>query len=102
MKLSRRQLAQAAAASAGAALLPAQTAPPRVEFPKVDGLTRQVATFIVNTTYKDIPADVIELGRKSIIDGLGLALAGSVAETGPLTREHLKSQGVSGGATVIG
>src|SRR5262249_7999086 len=43
------------------------------------------------------------LGKKSILDGLGLSLSGSVAETGPLTRAYLKSLGFSGGvASVFG
>ncbi len=67
------------------------------------GLTRQVAEFIVNTTYADLPTDVVELGKKSILDGIGLALSGSVAETGRLSREYVKSLGISRGeATVIG
>jgi 2-methylcitrate dehydratase PrpD len=50
-----------------------------------------------------MPKEVIELGKKSILDGLGLALAGSVAETGELSRTYVKSLGlVPGGATVIG
>ena len=66
-------------------------------------MTREVAEFIVNTRYQDIPPEVIDLGKKSILDGLGLALSGSVAETGPLTRTYLKSLGFAGGgATVLG
>jgi len=57
----------------------------------------------VNTSYNDVPRDVMELGKKSILDGLGLALSGSVAETGRLSRAYLKSLGLSAGeATVIG
>ena len=93
MRPTRREVAQAIA---GAFLPQAAAQTP-------DGLTRQVAAFILNTTYKDLPAEVIELGKKSILDGLGLALAGSVAETGTLSREYLKTLGLLRGlATVIG
>jgi len=69
----------------------------------VEGLTRQVAEFIVKTTYADLPAEVLELGKKSILDGLGLALAGSVAKSGELCRAYLKSLALPRGeATVIG
>jgi len=72
-------------------------------FPKSDDLTRYVAEFVVKADYADVPADVAELGRKSILDGLGLALAGSVAQTGELSRAYLRSLGVAPGpATVIG
>lgn len=99
MKITRRRLARTAAFS-GAALL---NATPQESHPRADGLTRQVAAFLVNTTYAGLPAGVIDLGKKSILDAIGLALAGSVAETGPLSREYLKSLGLTGGtATVIG
>jgi 2-methylcitrate dehydratase PrpD len=73
------------------------------DFPKNTGLTKYVGTFITQTKYQEIPADVIELGRKSILDGLGLALAGSRAESGPISRRYVEQVGVAGGkATVIG
>ncbi|TMQ04515.1 MAG: MmgE/PrpD family protein [Deltaproteobacteria bacterium] len=76
---------------------------PAAEFPKAPGLTKSVAEFIVNTKYSDIPPDVIELGKKSILDGFGLALAGSVSAMGPLIRQYVKSvaPGV-GPASVVG
>src|ERR1700687_4349519 len=67
--------------------------PPAAEFPKAPGLTKSVAEFIVNTKYADIPQDVIDLGKKSILDGFGLALAGSVSVMGPLVRKYVKSLG---------
>jgi hypothetical protein len=54
---------------------------PVAAFPKTSGVTDYVGRFVVNTTYEDIPAEVVELGKKSILDGLGLALAGSGAQT---------------------
>jgi 2-methylcitrate dehydratase PrpD len=65
------------------------------------GLTEYVASFIVNTTYGDIPADVIELGKKSILDGFGLALAGTKAESGPLALAYLDSLGSQGGEALL-
>src|SRR5215467_10569683 len=61
------------------------------EFPSAPGLTKHVSDFIVNTRYDDIPPEVLELGRKSILDGLGLALAGSVSEMGTLVRKYISS-----------
>lgn len=60
-------------------------------------LTGQVADFIIGTRYEDVPAEVIDAGKKSILDGLGLALSGSVAHSGELVREYLAAQGFSGG-----
>src|SRR6202049_4629288 len=66
---------------------------PVAEFPKAPGLTKSVAEFIVNTKYSDIPQDVIDLGKKSILDGFGLALAGSVSVMGPIARKYVQSLG---------
>jgi 2-methylcitrate dehydratase PrpD len=72
-------------------------------FPKSPGLTKYVAEFIVNTKFEDIPAGVNELAKKSILDGFGLALAGSVSAMGPLVRKYLESLGCTGGkASIIG
>jgi 2-methylcitrate dehydratase PrpD len=78
----------------------AQKAPARIE-----PVTDYVARFIVNTRYEDIPNDVLEVARKSILDGLGLALCGSAARTGEIVRQYIKSLGFgagAAGATVIG
>src|SRR6266403_5141770 len=73
------------------------------DFPKTPGLTEYVGQFVLGTKYQDIPQEVIELGKKSILDGLGLALAGSRAESGPISRLFVEQSGVCGGkATIIG
>jgi 2-methylcitrate dehydratase PrpD len=72
-------------------------------FPSVPGLTKYVSEFIVNTRYEDIPENVLVLGRKSILDGFGLALAGSVSEMGPLVRDYVgRFASAPGRASVIG
>jgi 2-methylcitrate dehydratase PrpD len=65
-------------------------------------LTREVASFVLDSGYDALPGDVVELSKKSILDGLGLALSGSVAESGRIVQEYLRSQNLSGATTVIG
>jgi 2-methylcitrate dehydratase PrpD len=73
------------------------------DFPKTSGLTAYVGRFVTTTTYEQIPQEVVELGKKSILDGLGLALAGSRAETGFISRKYVQQLGVCNGkATIIG
>jgi 2-methylcitrate dehydratase PrpD len=73
------------------------------DFAKAPGLTDYVGKFIASTKYEDIPPDVIKLGKKSILDGLGLALAGSRAQTGALCREYVEHLGIcEGKACIIG
>jgi len=73
------------------------------DFPKTPGLTAYVGKFVTTMRYEQIPEEVIELGKKSILDGLGLALAGSRAETGSISRKYVQQIGVCNGkATIIG
>jgi len=67
-------------------------------------LTAYVAGFITETKASRIPADVMHLGKRSILDGLGLALAGNAAESGAIVRQYLKTLGcpTDKGSTVIG
>lgn len=103
----RRDFCKASLVSAASSLLPGGvgtvSAAAKDEFPEVSGLTRYVVEFVLNTKYDDIPREVIELGKKSILDGLGLALAGSVAQSGPLSRKYVQGLGLSNGkSTIIG
>jgi 2-methylcitrate dehydratase PrpD len=83
----------AAAAAAGAE-----------ELAKAPGLTRYLSEFIVNTKYEDIPEEVVTLGKKTMLDGFGLALAGSASVIGPVMRQYIAALGVTTGksATVVG
>jgi len=72
--------------------------------PANDSLTGYVAQFLTSTPARDIPADVMHLGKRSILDGLGLALAGNAAESGHIVRQYLRTIGfpMNRGCTVIG
>jgi 2-methylcitrate dehydratase PrpD len=73
------------------------------ELAQAPGLTRYVAEFIVNTKYEDIPGDVLVLGNKTLLDGFGLALAGSASVLAPIVREYIGTFGTMRKAsTVIG
>ncbi|HEX7889264.1 MAG TPA: MmgE/PrpD family protein [Ramlibacter sp.] len=66
-------------------------------------LTHYVADFVCNTRLQDLPQDVVALGKKSILDGLGLALSGGASHCGQLVRQHLGDLHLGAGpATVIG
>jgi 2-methylcitrate dehydratase PrpD len=67
-------------------------------------LTAYVADFITRTRGRAIPADVMHLGKRSILDGIGLAFAGNHAESGRIVRAYLRTLGcrTDRGCTVIG
>ncbi len=96
--------AAGAVAANGFGPLPALALPQGAQdLPTAPELTRYVSEFIVNTKFDDIPDGVRRLGRKSILDGFGLALAGSVSEMGPLVRKYVGAFGTADAkATVIG
>jgi 2-methylcitrate dehydratase PrpD len=105
--MRRRDFGKTSLAAIGASVLPntarAGKNPAPGDFPNTPGLTKYVGDFVVRTKYEDIPAQVIELGKKSILDGLGLALAGSRAESGPISRKFVGQYGAClGKATIIG
>ncbi|ESR26109.1 MmgE/PrpD family protein [Lutibaculum baratangense] len=66
------------------------------------GLTEEVAAFVLDTGFDAIPGEVVELAKKSILDGFGLALSGSVAASGRIVQAHLKDVAGAGEAVVIG
>jgi 2-methylcitrate dehydratase PrpD len=58
---------------------------------------------VVSTRYEDSPLDLIALGKKHLLDAVGLAIASEKAETGPIVRRYLADLGVlNGSSTVLG
>src|ERR1700704_5312347 len=102
----RRDFCKTSLALAGLALRPERldaSASPAEEFPKTPGLTKYVSEFIVNAKYEDIPENVVALGKKTILDGFGLSLAGSASVMGPRIRQYIETLGcASGKASIIG
>jgi 2-methylcitrate dehydratase PrpD len=66
--------------------------------------TDYVAGFVVGAKLADIPSDVAHLGKRSVLDGIGLALAGAASECGHIALRYLESLGIANesGSTVIG
>jgi len=81
------QLAQASGES--------QASPPAI--------TAEVADFVAGAKWSDLPEDLVALGKKHILDAIGLALAGEQAESGPIVRRYLETMGLAKGkSTVLG
>lgn len=71
---------------------------------EVRAVTDYVAGFVTGTKFTDIPKDVAHLGKRSVLDGIGLALAGARSECGHIAQKYLSNLGIAaaGGSTVIG
>lgn len=73
------------------------------EATRSESLTAYVAEFSCRTRLSDMPEEVLHLGKRSILDGLGLALAGAASEGSRLIRQHLRSLSCGdGGSSVLG
>ena len=73
------------------------------ELASAPGLTHAVAEFVVNTRYEDIPNEVIALGKKTLLDGFGLALAGSASVVAPVVRRYIATLGsATKSSTIVG
>jgi 2-methylcitrate dehydratase PrpD len=72
--------------------------------PKASSLTDSVAGFVVGARAGDIPKDVAHLGKRSVLDGIGLALAGAASECGHIAQKYLANLDIASekGSTVIG
>ena len=59
-----------------------------------ESLTDYVAGFVTRRQARDIPSDVAHLGKRSVLDGIGLALAGAASECGHIAQKYLESLGI--------
>jgi len=66
------------------------------------GITQEIASYVARTRYRDIPSDVIQLARGFILDGLGVALAGSTDECARIVQRHVRQMGGSAECSILG
>ena len=66
-------------------------------------LTAVVADFCASTRYEDLPAEIVNLGRKSILDTLACGVSGSIAPGCRILQDYVSALGCPNRtATVIG
>jgi 2-methylcitrate dehydratase PrpD len=83
----------------------ATTEIPPAKIQATHAVTDEVAGFVVSTQSRDIPKDVAHLGKRSVLDGIGLALAGAASDCSHIAQQYLQSVGIpetDSGCTVIG
>jgi len=66
------------------------------------GTTEQIARFIVDTNYDNIPAEAVRTAKDAIMDGLGVTLAGSTEPGSEIMAQYVKELGGAAQAGVIG
>ena len=65
-------------------------------------LNRKLAEYVVNTNYKDLPAEVVEMAKKDIMDTIGVAVAAAGEAGGRELARLAKEWGGNPECTVIG
>ena len=68
----------------------------------MQGLTEEVASFIVNTTYSDIREEALRLAKRCMIDGTGVMLSGVIDQSSSIVRAYLAELGGQPESTVLG
>ncbi|HEX7230689.1 MAG TPA: MmgE/PrpD family protein [Candidatus Binatia bacterium] len=66
------------------------------------GITQEIARYVARVRYRDIPSDVIQLARGFILDGLGVALAGSTDECARIVQRHVRQMGGAAECSILG
>jgi 2-methylcitrate dehydratase PrpD len=64
--------------------------------------TGAVVDFIQRARLSDFPAEALDIGKRCIIDGLGVMLAGSTQDAGRILHEHVRGADPRPDATVFG
>jgi 2-methylcitrate dehydratase PrpD len=68
----------------------------------MDPLTQQLAAFATDTTYDDLPQEVIHETKRLLLDSIGCALGATRMERGKICTELAKSLGGTPEATILG
>jgi 2-methylcitrate dehydratase PrpD len=66
------------------------------------GLTQEIANFVARTRFRDISEDVVRRARGFILDGLGVALAGSTDECSRIVQAQIRQMGGKAEASILG
>ena len=66
------------------------------------GITEQLAAFVVDTAFTDVPSQAYARAKEAILDGLGCALVGSPTTVGQMITRYVRQRSEATHAAVIG
>lgn len=114
MRMNRKSFLRLAAAGAAGTAVPAglgavtqqggATPPPpkKLTGTAIKGSTDAIATFVVNASLANMPAEVVAQAKRCLLDGFGVILAGSTLKGSEIVRDYVKALGGRPDATVLG
>lgn len=69
---------------------------------ELKGATDALVTFITTASLASMPDDVVAMGKRCLIDGFGVILAGSTVEGSAIVRQYVRSLTDKRGASILG
>ena len=66
------------------------------------GITQEVASFVARARFGDLPEQAVKLARGFILDGLGVALAGSTDECARIVQAQIRQMDGKPDASILG
>ena len=66
------------------------------------GATEQIAQFVVDSRFGDLPANVVDAAKIAVLDGIGVMLAGSMEAPAQIVAEYVRTLGGASACTVAG
>jgi 2-methylcitrate dehydratase PrpD len=92
----------AAAGRVRGAQAPAKAGSGKATNDELKGATRAVVEFVTSTTVDRFPADVRTQGKRCLIDGFAVMLAGSTVKGSAIVRQYIRSVTDKPGASILG
>ena len=68
----------------------------------MDSLSQDIAKFIVETRFEDLPEDVVHEAKRSFLDAIGCAIAGIATEKGKISVALARRLGGPPESSIIG
>ncbi len=65
-------------------------------------ITAAVVDFIGSAGFEEFPGEAVAIGKRCVVDGLGVMLAGSTQDAGRILRTYVQETGASAEATAFG
>jgi 2-methylcitrate dehydratase PrpD len=65
-------------------------------------VTKEAAAFVQQLRFEDLPAEALRIGKRCILDGVGLILAGSFQKCTEIVKKHVMRFGKTPEATILG
>ncbi|MFQ5684236.1 MAG: MmgE/PrpD family protein [Candidatus Binatia bacterium] len=66
------------------------------------GLTEEIARFVCQTRYSDVPNEVVRLSKGFVLDALGVTLAGSTEKGSRILQAYIREMGGRAESTLFG